>query len=469
MIGPGGASSSSSTTQQSSSTTDEQQRQMNELIAQCQAITFDDSQTSYLIESMKSADLAWQYFGVIGLRKVLCNEKSPPIDHILDSGVVPKLIEIMRTSKELEIQLDAAWSLTNLCSGTSEQTERVINCGVIPGFLSAFQSENQARIDQSIWGLGNIAGDSTEFRDLVIKEGGVEAIANFLENVSTVNSKIHGVWALSNCCRGKPEPTFHSIARAIPVFCKFLKSENDQEVLIDSAWGLLWNSERAEAIQAIINTDVIPAIVGHLSSIHPRLVTPCLRICGNVISGHDEQADVVLKEKDFFPALLKLASHETEIMRKETFWTISNITAGQPIQSEGIMGNPAFVERIIDTAKNDIQEVQIEAIYALSNSTTTGTPAQIIRLLNNGVFKCLLELLDEVSDARMLNELLEGIENCLKWGKQLNLVDESGANRFVMALEEQGGIGKIENLRTHPSNEVHERAIRILQNYFETE
>ncbi len=258
-------------------------------------------------------------------------------------------------------------------------------------------------------------------------------------------------------------------SRAVPIFCKFLKSENDTEILTDAAWGLLWNSEGYEEIEAIINNGVIPVIVKLLSNPILSILIPCLRLVGTIASGTDEQTSVILKEKDFLPALLKLSTHAKKMIRKEVFWTISNITAGEPVQFEGIMGNPAFVERLINAAKNDVEEVKKEAIYALSDSTSAGTPAQIIRLLNNGVFKCLIELLGEVFDVKMLNTVLEGIENCLKWGKQFNLVNEDGANRFAVELEEQGGLEKIENLQQHESSEVYEHAVRILETYFETD
>jgi hypothetical protein len=42
-------------------------------------------------------------------------------------------------------------------------------------------SPNLDVVEQAIWGLGNIAGDSTKVRDIVISAGAVNPIANILD------------------------------------------------------------------------------------------------------------------------------------------------------------------------------------------------------------------------------------------------------------------------------------------------
>ena len=62
-------------------------------------------------------------------------------------------------------------------------------------------------VEQAIWALGNIAGDSYKVRDLVIAAGAVEPIANILDNASPGTSLVRNAsWTLSNLCRGRPAP-----------------------------------------------------------------------------------------------------------------------------------------------------------------------------------------------------------------------------------------------------------------------
>lgn len=58
------------------------------------------------------------HYGVIGIRKVLSVEV-PPIQPIIDANLISPLIEFMKATQYPHLQLEAAWALTNVASGTS--------------------------------------------------------------------------------------------------------------------------------------------------------------------------------------------------------------------------------------------------------------------------------------------------------------------------------------------------------------
>lgn len=111
-----------------------------------------------------------QLIGVSEVRKLLSKETNPPIDEIINSGLVPKLTELL-TSSDCSIQFECVWALTNIASGDSFQTQTVIRAGAIPNFISLLNSKSEEIKEQSIWALGNIAGDGAESRDLVLEHG----------------------------------------------------------------------------------------------------------------------------------------------------------------------------------------------------------------------------------------------------------------------------------------------------------
>ena len=112
-----------------------------------------------------------------------------------------------------------------------------------------------------MWGLGNISGDSAACRDAILNSGGLEPLADLVENSDDEKIIKHGTWALSNLTRGKPAPEFSKVYRAIPVLEKVLMELKDEDALVDAAWALSHLSDGAkERIDIVLQTDIGPAL-----------------------------------------------------------------------------------------------------------------------------------------------------------------------------------------------------------------
>merc|ERR1711974_592976 len=98
---------------------------------------------------------ATQLVAVQAARKLLSSDRNPPIDALINSGILPVLVKCLEANDNPSLQFEAAWALTNIASGTSQQTQAVVEANAVPLFLQLLSSPHQGRVIKSNWD-GNI-------------------------------------------------------------------------------------------------------------------------------------------------------------------------------------------------------------------------------------------------------------------------------------------------------------------------
>lgn len=58
-----------------------------------------------LLASINHLDILKQHYGLIGVRKILSIADNPPIQAIIDAGLVPKMIEYVKQNEYPQLQL----------------------------------------------------------------------------------------------------------------------------------------------------------------------------------------------------------------------------------------------------------------------------------------------------------------------------------------------------------------------------
>ncbi|KAK4773159.1 hypothetical protein SAY87_028178 [Trapa incisa] len=207
-----------------------------------------------MVAGVRSDNAALQLEATSQFRKLLSVERTPPIQEIIQSGVVPCFVEFLMREEFPQLQFEAAWALTNIASGTLESTKAVIDSGAVPIFVKLLASHSDDVREQAVWALGNIAGDSPNCRDLVLGHGALITLLAQLNEHANLSMLRNATWTLSNFCRGKPQPPFEQVRPALPALGRLLHA-SDEEVLTDVCWTLSYLSDGTnDKIQAVIES-----------------------------------------------------------------------------------------------------------------------------------------------------------------------------------------------------------------------
>uniref|UniRef100_A0A803VMY2 Karyopherin subunit alpha 3 n=1 Tax=Ficedula albicollis TaxID=59894 RepID=A0A803VMY2_FICAL len=410
-----------------------------------------------ILQNATSDNPVIQLSAVQAARKLLSSDRNPPIDDLIKSGILPILVKCLERDDNPSLQFEAAWALTNIASGTSAQTQAVVQSNAVPLFLRLLHSPHQNVCEQAVWALGNIIGDGPQCRDYVISLGVVKPLLSFINPSIPITFLRNVTWVIVNLCRNKdPPPPMETVQEILPALCVLIY-HTDINILVDTVWALSYLTDGGnEQIQMVIDSGVVPFLVPLLSHQEVKVQTAALRAVGNIVTGTDEQTQVVLNcdVLSYFPHLL---THPKEKINKEAVWFLSNITAGNQQQVQAVIDAGLIPMIIHQLAKGDFG-TQKEAAWAISNLTISGRKDQVEYLVQQNVIPPFCNLLS-VKDSQVVQVVLDGLKNIL-------IMAGDEASTIAEIIEECGGLEKIEALQQHENEDIYKLAFEIIDQYF---
>ncbi len=405
------------------------------------------------------------------IRKLLSKEDNPPAMEIIKKGLVPMLVQFLKRVNNPKLQFEAAWALTNIAS--TEHTEYItrdeppLMANAVVFLAQLMRSPNPDVREQSCWCLGNVAGDGHVLRNIVLNTK--FCLQNLILNITHAHNESmlkNATWALSNFCRGKPQPAINVIQPALEILGRLINCGND-EVLRDACWAFSYISDGDDdRIQAVLNVNLLPRLVELLGHQKSAVVTPALRSLGNIISGNDQQTQAALNA-GAMQALVPLLSHEKVNIQKEACWTLSNIAAGTAVQARALvnatdaMGHPV-IAKIIALGNGGNFDVRKEAAWVIANICTGGDEFNIRVLVDSKPTSAIVALcsLLTMDDNRMRIVGLEAIEAILTRG-----TPRPGQSYEAM-IEECNGVEYLDQLCDHEDEEIYQKASHIIEQHF---
>jgi hypothetical protein len=385
------------------------------------AESLDASAIPQLIRALRSPLLDDQHGGAFGMRKVLSREESPPIDEVIAAGAVPLLAKLLENDDTPVTQFEAAWALTNIASGTTDHTACIVNTpGLIASLVRLLGSADRDVLEQAVLALGNIAGHSLIYRDLLLERGVLTELTHIPGRLGDGGMPLklqrNMTWTISNLCRGTPAPPLSGVAYVLPYLAAMIQYP-DREVVINALWALSYISDGTnDRIAAVLAHGVLPVIIHHLSSGAGKSIeTPALRCLGNIVSGDEHQTALAI-ERGAITVLCAMLRAQPPNPRagtkKDILWALSYIAAGNDQQINALLQAGVF-DLIANCIAIDHPSIREEGQRTVTNALQGASLANVLAIIGSASFRALL---NAASSHRICLAGVEGIATALEHG-----------------------------------------------------
>eukprot|EP00418_Pyrodinium_bahamense_P086046 CAMPEP_0179072922 /NCGR_PEP_ID=MMETSP0796-20121207/32305_1 /TAXON_ID=73915 /ORGANISM="Pyrodinium bahamense, Strain pbaha01" /LENGTH=618 /DNA_ID=CAMNT_0020770099 /DNA_START=59 /DNA_END=1913 /DNA_ORIENTATION=- len=419
------------------------------------------------------------------LRKMLSIESFPPVQAVIDNGGITPLVACIRSGSSA-VQLEAAWALTNMASGTSAQTAALVEAGAVQsvfGVLASVSIADRADLcEQCLWVLGNIAGDDDlVLRDQLLAAGVVGHLGELYERLPGFPWDLHGrVQALrsltrlmSSLCRGRPGPPLEDIDCAFDYFAQVLLGTDDTQMLTDALWGLCYLLEGgADAAGSCLRavrllsagfasgeTPTVPHPLlvnvvkcAQVGSEHSPLPLPALRLLGALASAPAEQ-----------PTDAAIAAPQ---VRSDAARALSNVAAGTAVQAQGLLDAAGTFDAVCwALERSPASRMRQECAWVVTNLVKRGSQ-MIAQLDSRKVLPILTLALKGEADTALQRALLDAIEAVMRCGDEQAAAKGATGNTLAMLAEECELVRELEGMRHAQDEGVYRRVGRLLDTWF---
>ena len=124
-----------------------------------------------------------------------------------------------------------------------------------------------------------------------------------------------------------------------------------------------------------------------------------------------------------------------------------------------------FHQLILATEDYDFN-VKKEAVIAIMNICLSSSLSLSTTLINKGVFRILIELIETKGDNLLVDMALTSIDCLLQTGIAFKSVN--GVNAMCKKFAAEGGVSALENLQSHSNNVIYKKGMSILGKYFDS-
>jgi len=426
------------------------------------------------ITELRDTDIKVVTRALVKIRVIYTKVPGSFNDELIGYDGISPILDFLQNFMYPHLQAEAAWIVSNVSAGSSDDTHALINKGVLGALQKGLHCPFEEVVLHLLYILGNISADCHFCRNQVVSAGligDIQALSSKFSN-PLMNTKI--IWVMSNVVRLQPrsEPLSEvSMALFQRLISEFIQTQ-EFEVQNDCIFGLSKHVSLRTA-ELLMQEDFLVK----LRQFHEDLLGQKIsQNIGLIAAIHDIISGLSLCQDSFIIDMIRLGFlrnlHMTLCCQETAFVIdalviLSNFVVGTDTQVSAVLAESGLVDRIISLNYSSKDSgVQKNSLWVLANMCSTSSLENVQSLINFGVVKLFDERLRMDEDVTTLINIIEGMERLADF---FHRMAPTSKNQFVQMIEEKGMALKLEGLQNHKSEKVYAKVLAFMEKYLEME
>lgn len=398
-------------------------------------------------QELRSDNPISQLAGMKDMTTLLARNDAPT-QQVVDSGVVPRVVELMRTSDDVTLQQQGCLFVSNIANGTFGQKKALVDANTLEVLIALVGSHDKTLRDQAAQALGVVAGECVEFRDRALKAGAVPAVLATLTGENSIAFLRIATRVLRLLSSHAPAPELKLLLAALPHLAQLIMSQDDM-VLRDGCVALHNIAHGSnDRIQAVLDTLAGRRVIELLLHPDTSVQSAALAVTGDLCSGNRVQVQSMVNFGVLLALNTLLASAKPGVVKAACAVLLSIAATGDDqIQAAIDAGVFPTVVRLLRASDKSVCEA---AIRTISTTMKRGNQAQLSYLVQREHVVLVLTQLLDLDDARICQEVLNSLEALLNAGQRI--ADTMGIeNPYLGALRACGTAAKLDAKSREPT------------------
>jgi hypothetical protein len=132
----------------------------------------------------------------------ICTDTDEVADKLMNHALITHLFAMAKDNLNTEVTAVTVEALSSVAATSQQNVVLLRSLGLVPILASLLYEENSYILESTIWTIGNIAGDSRDARDDVVKAGVIPRLLQIVESQKRIALIRTAAWAISNLVRG---------------------------------------------------------------------------------------------------------------------------------------------------------------------------------------------------------------------------------------------------------------------------